>query len=154
MQGLIIDRTNHKGTTYSMAYFSTSGIDDKNELDQRFNVRPALAMPGEYLILSSTDGIAQDLIDSLKLEMQQKVKPIAHTHSLLEIDSAQLTSILKANRETMVRNDMVKKGSSQEEAEAGIDLLITLVKLIERAKLGLGTHQGLTQASLEIKLNL
>jgi hypothetical protein len=54
----------------------------------------------------------------------------------------------------MVRSDMVKKGSTQEEAEAGIDLLITLVKLVERAKLGLGTHKGLTQALLEIKLNL
>jgi hypothetical protein len=154
MQGLIIDRPVHKGTTYSMAYFSTSGIDDKNKLDQRFNIRPGLAMPGEYLILSSTDGIARDLIDSLNREMQHKVKPIAETHSLVEIDTAQLISILKDNRDTMVRSDMVKKGSSQEEAEAGIDLLITLVKLIERAKLGLGTYKGLTQALLEIKLNL
>jgi len=154
MQGLIIDRLVHEGTKFSMAYFSTSELDDKNNLDQRYNIRPALAMPGEYLILSSTDGLARDLIDTLNREMQYKVKPIAETHSLVEIDTAQLTSILKANRDTMVRNDMVKKGSTQEEAEAGIDLLITLVKLIERAKLGLGTYEGLTQARLEIKLNL
>ena len=154
MQGLIIDRTVHGGTKFSMAYFSASELDDKNNLEQRFNIRPALAMPGEYLILSSTDGLARDLIDSLNRETQNKVKPIAETHSLAEIDTAQLTSILKANRETMVSNDMVKKGSTQEEAEAGIDLLITLVKLVERAKLGLGTHEGLTQAYLEIKLNL
>jgi len=154
MQGLIIDRTVHEGTKFSMAYFSTSGLDDKNNLEQRFNIRPALAMPGEYLILSSTDSLARDLIDSLNRETQNKVKPIAETHSLVEIDTAQLSSILKANRDTMVRNDMVKKGSAQEEAEAGIDLLITLVKLVERAKLSLGTYEGLTQARLEIKLNL
>jgi hypothetical protein len=154
MQGLIIDRAVQGGTKFSMAYFSTSGLDDKNNLEQRFNIRPALAMPGEYLILSSTDDLARDLIDSLNREMQHKVNPIAETHSLVEIDTAQLTSILKANRDTMVRGDMVKKGSTQEEAEAGIDLLITLVKLVERAKLGLGTHEGLTQALLEIKLNL
>jgi len=154
MQGLIIDRPVHKGTTYSMAYFSTSGIGDKNKLDQRFNIRPALAMPGEYLILSSTDGLTRDLIDTLNREMQHKVKPIAETHSLVEIDTAQLTSILKENRDTLVRNDMVKKGNTQEQAESGIDLLITLVKLVERAKLGLGTHEGLTKARLEIKLNL
>jgi hypothetical protein len=154
MQGLIIDRAVHGGTKFSMAYFSTSGLDEKNQLEQRFNIRPALAMPGEYLILSSTDDLARDLIDSLNREMQHKVNPIAETHSLVEIDTAQLTSILKANRDTMVRGDMVKKGSTQEEAEAGIDLLITLVKLVERAKLGLGTHEGLTQALLEIKLNL
>ena len=154
MQGLIIDRPVYQGTTYSMAYFSTSGIDEKNNLDQRFNIRPALAMPGEYLILSSTDGIARDLIDTLNQEMEHNVKPIAETHSLVEIDTAQLTSILKANRDTMVRNDMIKKGSTQEEAETGIDMLITLVQLIEHAKLGLGTHEDLTQARLEIKLNL
>ncbi|MBC8471121.1 MAG: hypothetical protein H8D56_16795 [Planctomycetes bacterium] len=154
MQGLIIDRTVHGGTKFSMAYFSTSGLDEKNNLEQRFNIRPSLAMPGEYLILSSTDDLARDLIDSLNREMKDKVKPITETHSLVEIDTAQLTSILKANRDIMVRSDMVKKGSTQEEAEAGIDLLITLVKLVGRAKLGLGTHKGLTQALLEIKLNL
>ncbi|NQT01838.1 MAG: DUF3352 domain-containing protein [Planctomycetes bacterium] len=154
MQGLIIDRIVHEGTKFSMAYFSTSGLNEKNNLEQRFNIRPALAMPGEYLILSSTDGLAKDLIDSLNREMQHKVKPIGGAHSLVEIDTAQLTSILKANRDTLVRSDMVKKGSTQEEAEAGIDLLITLVRLVERAKLGLGTHKGLTQARLEIKLNL
>jgi len=154
MQGLIIDRPIHKGTKFSMAYFSTSGIDDKKNLDQRFNIRPALAMPGEYLVISSTDDLARDLIDTLNHETKNKVKPIAKIHSLVEIDTTQLQSILIANRDTMVRNDMVKKGNSREEAEAGIDLLITLVKLIERAKLGLGAHTGLTRASLEIKLNL
>jgi hypothetical protein len=154
LQGLIIDRPVHAGTKYAMAYFSTTGIEDKNNLEQRFNIRPALAMPGEYLILSSTDDLARDLIDTLNHETQNKVKPIAETHSLVEIDIAQLTSILKVNRNTMVRNDMVKKGITQEEAEAGIDLLITLVKLIERARLDLGTHDRLTQACLEIKLNL
>ena len=154
MQGLIIDRLVHGGTKFSMAYFSTSGLDEKNNLEQRFNIRPALAMPGEYLILSSTDDLARDLIDSLNQEIQLKVKPVSKIHSLVEIDTAQLTSILKANQDTMVRSDMVKKGSTQEEAEAGIDLLITLVKLVERAKLGIGTHKGLTKALLEIKLNL
>ncbi len=154
LQGLIIDRSVHAGTKYSMAYFSTSGIDEKNNLELRFNIRPALAMPGEYLILSSTDGLARDLIDSLNQEMEHKVKPLAESNSLVEIETAQLTSILKANRDTLVRGDMVKKGRTQEEAEAGIDMLITVVRLVDRAKLSLGTHEGLTRGRLEIKLNL
>jgi len=153
LEGLIIDRSTYAGTKYSMAYFSTSGIDDKKNLDMRFNIRPALAMPGEYLILSSTDGLARDLINTLNQETANKVKPFVETNSVVEIETAQLTSILKANRDTLVRSDMVKKGSTQEEAEAGIDMLITLVKLVNRAKLSLGTHEDLTQGSLEIKLN-
>jgi len=126
MPGLIIDRPIHSENKYTMAYFSTGDAEDKTKLAQRFNFRPALATPGEYLILSSTDDLAQD----------------------------QLASILRANRQTLVHGDMVKKGKSLEEAEAGIDMLITLAGLIERASLSIGTQEALMQARLELKLNL
>lgn len=154
MPGLIIDRPIHSGTKFTVAYFSTSGIDDKTNLDQRFNLRPALAMPGEYLILSSTDGLAKDLIDSLNREMEQPPKPLAGIHSLVEIEGGQLASILQANHMTLVRGDMVKKGNTQEQSEAGIDLLISLVKFLKSVKLNIGIHEGLTTASLKMKLDL
>ncbi len=154
MPGLIIDRPIHNDTKLTVAYFSTSEIEDKTELAQRFNIRPSLAMPGDYLVLSSTDSLARDLVDALDREIEQVVKPLAETHSLLEIEGVQLASILQANRQTLVRGDMVKKGSSQEEAESGIDVLITLSKFLESLKLSIGMHEGTTEASLEIKLNL
>jgi len=154
LPGLIIDRQVQSDTRFTMAYFSTAQIEDKTNLDTRFNLRPALAMPGDYLILSSTDGLARDLIDALNHEKEQAVKPLAETHSRIEIEGGRLASILEANRGVLVRGDMVKKGSTQEQAEAGIDMLITVVKLIERVELSLGTHEGLTQARLEMKLNM
>ncbi len=153
LPGLIIGRPIQGETQFTVAAFSTAEIEDKTKLDQRFNFRPALAMPGEYLILSSTDGLARDLIDALSRETEHTVKPFAETHSLVEIDAAQLASILEANRETLVRGDMVKKGSTQEEAETGIDMLITVVKFVDHVKLSIGTHEALTQARLEMKLN-
>jgi hypothetical protein len=153
LPGLIIDRPIHKKTKFTVAYFSTSGIDNRTNLDQRFNIRPALAMPGEYLILSSTDGLARDIIDALNQEMEHAVEPLSGTHSSVEIDGGQLSSILKANRETLVHGDMIKKGSTQEEAEAGISMLITLVNLVENVKLSIGVHEGMTQANLEMKLS-
>ena len=153
LPGLIIGRPIQGETQFTVAAFSTADIEDKTKLDQRFNYRPALAMPGEYLILSSTDGLARDLIDALSRETEQTAKPFAEIHSLVEIDAAQLASILEANRETLVRGDMVKKGSTQEEAETGIDMLITLVKFVDHVKLSIGTHEALTQARLEMKLN-
>ena len=153
MPGLIIDRPMHRDTKMTVSYFSTTGIEDTTKLDQRFNIRPTLAMPGNYLILSSTDGLARDLVDALSAETEHRTKPLAQTHSLLEIDGDQLASIMQANRDTLVRGDMVKKGSTQEEAEAGIDVLITIVRLCERLKLGIGVNEGTTEASLELKLN-
>ena len=154
MPGLIIDRPFQGKTKYTVAYFSTSGIEDKTNLDPRFNVRPALAMPGEYLILSSTDGLAKDLIDSLNRETEQTTKPLAGSHSLVELEGGQLASILEANRKTLVRGNMVDKGSTQEQAEANIDMFISLAKFLDRAKLDIGVHESLTRAGLEIKLNL
>jgi hypothetical protein len=154
MPGLIIDRPVYAQTKLTLAYFSTVEIEDKTELDQRFNVRPTLAMPGEYLILSSTDGLARDLVDALSREADQSVKPLAGTHSLVEIEGGQLASILQANRQTLVRGDMIKKGNTQEQSEAGIDLLIALARFCKHLKLSIGMQEGLTEASLEMKLNL
>jgi hypothetical protein len=154
LPGLIIDRLVHNQTKFSMAYFSTAQIEDKMKLDTRFNIRPALAMPGDYLILSSTEGLARDLIDALDREKERTVKPLAQTHSLLEIEGRRLASILQANRGVLVRGDMIKKGRTQEQAEAGIDMLITVIRLIERVKLSIGMHEGLTRAQLEMKLNV
>ncbi len=154
LPGLIIDRPVHGQTKFTVAYFSTTDVADKTRLDTRFNVRPALAMPGEYLILSSTDGLARDLIEVLSREKSGTVTPLAETHSVLEIDGVQAASILRGNREVLVRQDMVKKGKTQEDAEAGIDLLITLVQSVDRARLSIGTDEGLTEVGLQVRLNV
>ena len=49
---------------------------------------------------------------------------------------------------------MVKKGRAKEEAEAGIDLLITVVECVDGAKLSIGTHDGLTAVRLQADLNV
>ena len=154
LPGLIIDRPYQGKTKYTVAYFSTSSIEDKTNLEPRFNIRPALAMPGEYLVLSSTDGLAQDLIDALHQETEQMPKPITGIHSLVELEGGQLASILKANRKTLVSQNMVNKGSTQEQAEANIDMLVSLAKFLDLAKLNIGVHDSLTRADLEIKLNI
>lgn len=154
MPGLIIDRPIHGRTRFTLAYFSTAQVEDRMKLESRFNLRPSLAMPGDYLVLSSTDGLARDLIDALGNQKAGSIEPLATTHSLVEIDAGQLASVLQANRGVLVRGDMIKKGSSQQEAETGIDMLISLVRFIERVELRIGTCEGLTQARLETKLNL
>ena len=137
-----------------MAYFSTSGIEDKSALDLRFNLRPALAMPGDYVILSSTDALARDLIDALSHEGRQEAKPLSEVHSLVEVDGRHLAAILKANREILIQGDMVKKGNTREQSESGIDLLLTLADLVDNLRLSLGAHRNVSEAVLRLKLNL
>ncbi|MBN1360387.1 MAG: DUF3352 domain-containing protein [Sedimentisphaerales bacterium] len=154
LPGLIIDRPVHAGTTFTVGYFSTIDVEDKTKLDQRFNFRPTLAMPGDYLILGSTDTLTRDLIEALGREGEQTIAPLAGTDSLVEIEGAHLASILQDNREGIIRDDMLKKGRSHAEAQANADTLLAVVRLLDQVRLSIGTHEGLTEARLRIKLDL
>jgi hypothetical protein len=152
--GLIIDRVVQGDVKYTVACFSPPDANDRTNLPTRYNVRPALAMPGPYVILSSTDGLARDLIEALSRQAGPAAAPVAQVHSLLEIDGAQTASLLGVNRDTLVRGDMVKKGRSQAEAQAGIDLLITLVRFVDQVTLSVAAQEDLTRARLQMSLNL
>ena len=152
--GLILDRDTHDGVRYSVAYFSPAKETDKKDLDVRFNFRPAIARLGEYLVLSSTDGLAKDLIDALKRETGSAAKAAAGRHSLVEADGVELAAIFASNRQNMVRQNMLEKGHTEEEAQSEIDLLTSIVRLLGQAKLNVEGRQGQIETSLQLKLNL
>ncbi len=154
MPGLIIDRPVHNGTKFTVAYFSTAGLEQTTELDTRFNFRPALAVTGDYLILSSTDGLARDLIDALKREADASTGPLAGIHTLAELNGAELAAILQANYKAIVRQNMVKEGNTRQAAEGASDLWITLAGLIGHVELTVGAENELCEARLEIRTNL
>jgi hypothetical protein len=152
--GLIIDRPSHGDTKLTLAYFRSPSEGNRQQIESRFNFRPTLVRVGKCLVLSSTDGLAKDLVDTLKKEIANPVKPLAKVHSLVELDSVQLASILAANRENMVRQNMLEKGSTQQQAEAQMDLLVTIIEHLGRAKLDVATRDGRPQATLQLNLNL
>ncbi|MHC4176229.1 MAG: hypothetical protein ACYSWU_01910, partial [Planctomycetota bacterium] len=152
--GLIIDRPAHGDTKFTVAYFRAPKEGDRQQIDQRFNFRPSLASVGDFVILSSTDGLTKDLIDALKKEIADTVKPLATAHSLVEVNAVQLASILGANRDNLVRQNMLEEGSTKEQAETQMDLVITIVKYLGQAKLNVATRDNRPQATLELKPNL
>jgi sarcosine oxidase gamma subunit len=111
-------------------------------------------MPGEFLILSSTKKLAQDLIDALQKETEAAVKPLATTHSVIEIDGAQLAAILSANRESLIRNNMLEEGNSRDEAETAINTLLLIAERVGDVKLNMAANQQQSQAGLQLQVNL
>ncbi len=154
MPGLIIDRPMHNKTKFTVGYFSMAGADDSAHLHTRFNFRPALALPHNYLILSSTDALARDLIDAVNREKNGSAQTDTSDHTSVELNGQSLSAILRANIKALVRNNMVDKGVSEQEAKTSMNTLITVAQLIDRIKLSLGTHQSLTRAGLELGLKL
>lgn len=151
--GLIIDRQTHAGTKYTVASYSAPSKKTKN-VEIRYNFSPSLARQGDFIILSSTAGLARDLIDAIQKETEEHVRAVAQVHSLIELDASQLGSILRANRENLIRQNMVEDGHTRDEAETQIDMLTTIVKYLGQAKLQLAQREGRAQATLTVKLNL
>ena len=151
LQGMIMDRDVYGDVRYSLAYFAVGPNENKAQLPIRYNFRPTLAKLNDYVILSSTDALAKDLIDALKKEA---AKPLASVSSLVELSGPQVAAVFQANRTTMAADNMVKKGISQEEAERELDVAIGLMKLVDLARLSLAHKADGSELELALKLRL
>ncbi|MFV2069796.1 MAG: hypothetical protein ACC645_22750, partial [Pirellulales bacterium] len=151
LPGMILDRSVHHDTRFSVARFSMADETDRENLHTRFNFGPALVTLGDYLVLSSTEALARDLIDAIRQEMRGTVQTLADTDSLVEVDTEQLAAILKANRTALVRQNMIEEGRSEDEAETHIDMLLALIRSIGHVALNVGSHDGRLQARLEMR---
>ena len=150
--GFILDRASRGETKYTVAYFRSPKGMDRKDIPLRFNFRPTLARVGEHLVMSSTDGLAADLIDALGKESTSQARAVPGTDSLLEIDGARLLSILRANRENMVTQNMLEKGHDRERAEGEIGLFLDLLRWVEGARIQVGGSRGRLTGSLEVQL--
>ncbi|HPA20843.1 MAG TPA: hypothetical protein PLU30_24055 [Verrucomicrobiae bacterium] len=148
--GMIIDRLDHSGVRYSCAAFSHAEEKDKSNLDTRFNFRPAIVHHDDYLIFSTTDGLANDLIDALG---KPSPKAIAGINSIVEINGSRLASLVEANSESMIRDNMVKKGQTREQAEKGVAAIPAIARALGAATLRMGAPDGKMIAELNLTLH-
>jgi hypothetical protein len=149
LPGLIIDRVDHRGTRITVSRFSAKDATDRQHLDQRFNFGPSLALVGGHAILSSTEQLARELVDALAQPAPAPASPAPGTHTWLELSGVELATLLKDNRPSLVRGNMLKEGHTQPQAEAAIDTLCGLVGLLDRASLRAG---GGGQEAVELRV--
>ena len=152
--GLIIDRPTHEGERYTVAGFGPPTEADKSAADIRFNFQPALAMPGPYLIISSTAELAKDLIAAVKQEEQGGAKPLPQTHTSIELQGKQLASILRANQEKMIAQNMVEKGNTHEQGAAELGLFFTLLDYAQRFSIEAGTKDKGFNMQVQLQVDL
>ena len=153
LPGLIIDRDTCEGTRFTLGYFSAQQEKQKTALPVRFNFRPAIARYDDSLVLSSTDGLAKDILAALRQEKQGPPCP-RDAGGVVDLDGPQLGAILEANHKALVEQNMVEKGMTQEQAEAQVDQLLTVVKTLGQAHFELVNRQGRAAATLELNLAL
>jgi hypothetical protein len=110
-------------------------------------------MPGGHLILSSTDALAKDLIEALQREADLGTTTVPGRHTIAEIDGKTLAALLEANREALIRQNMVEKGHTQQQAEGEIGMLLGVANSVEHLSLAAG-GEGPEQLKIQLKLDL
>ncbi len=151
--GLILDRPEHGDVRYTLASFTPLPVDDPSAGDTRFNFQPTLAMPGEYLIFSSTEALARDLIEAVQAEATAGPASLPGVHSQLEVTGPALAALLQANRETLIHQNMVEQGHNRLEAETEIERMLAVFTRIVQLKMTARTS-GNWPLTLEIGLDL
>jgi hypothetical protein len=154
LPGLIIDSAEHSGTTYTTSFFSVADEEDTGAVDIRFNFRPALALAGDRLILSSSDPLARDLIDALQQQREQGAVPLEGRHSLAMVKSAPLAAVLEANRDAMIRQNMVEKGTSRAEAEQGVAAMFKALQHLTQLEIAAGTQADRAEVTIQLRYDL
>ena len=153
LPGLLMDKGAHGGVPITYCYYSARNEKDRAHLPSRFNMRPALARVGPYLILSTTDALAADLIDAVNREDGRAPAKKSDAHTVLEVTSgAAIAEMLRANRTEMVRQSVVSSGAKPEKAQAELDRNIAWLERIETARLSFAAGGVGHQADLEIRL--
>ena len=142
LPGLILDRQEYQGVRYSVAAFPTLDLSAEERRHVRFNFKPVLAPCGEYLILSSTEQLARDVIDYLRKEEATGPTRLAGCSLMLETNREGLLRLIEANRENLVLQNMVEKGHDRGKAEEEVRNLWLLVSLLGEMKLEWGRSKN------------
>ncbi len=152
--GLIIDSAMYNGINYTTSFFSVADEENKDAVDIRFNFQPALAVVGDRLIMSSSDLLARDLIDAIKLQQAEGVVPTSGQHSLVTVKSGPLAAVLESNRETLIHQNMVEDGKSREAAEQEVAGLFLIMKHLTQLQVAAGTQAARSEMSIKLNYEL
>ncbi len=152
--GLIIDRPEFEGVKYTVARYAppANGTDEKVEV--RHNFSPSLAMLHDYVILASSESVVEDLIAALKEEKSAPLDFDNKNQNRLMFDATALSTILDANRQALIRQNMLEEGHSLEEAEKAIQTLIEIVRLLGRLEVCGGNRTETMHLDASLRLNL
>ena len=95
-----------------------------------FNASPSCVRVGDHFVFSSTTELAKQLVD----ELQKTTAPTSDNSRLLTNFDV-LSDVLEENKAALVAQNMLQEGSTQEEADEQISLIIRFLRRIDPASI-------------------
>ncbi|WZO99041.1 hypothetical protein EP7_000633 [Isosphaeraceae bacterium EP7] len=117
-------------TSKYIAPRAKAGAAPAGPVSTRYNFSPSMVQVGDHLVISSTLGLARDLVAQLKQPLKAEDATLA-----IEADGAALANLVALNRERMISNNMLEKGNDRDKAKTEIALLETLLRLLGKGRL-------------------
>ena len=130
---------------------------ESKEIPIQYNFTPCLLILDDYMVLSSTETLARELMEPLQKERGKKSEksnsPVGEKvrNTYLELTGKGISDALQQNREQLISNNMLEKGQSRKEAEAEFDVLLLILKFA--TKLAINFELG-KEANLQLDLEL
>jgi len=122
-------------------------------VDTRYNFSPATAQVGHYFILSSSVGLARDLIKQLKPTVDTPTSVIEGKETLaIEADGVELARLLELNRTRLVTRNMLNKGETRESAERQVELLLATLRYLGHGRLTIHDEPAATRVEARFQL--
>jgi hypothetical protein len=135
----LMDMIEYQGVKISRATFLVEPKTDKKAAPIQSNFTPSCAQVGNRFILSSTVGLARELIDEFKKPGTTKLTSDLTT---LRIDMRQLAAILGDNKEPLITRSLLQEGHSRPEATSQVNLLLDVLQAVRTAGLSLKAADG------------
>ena len=129
-------------------YASEVGEETAKDAPINFNFSPSVAFVDDLFIVSSTKGLARQLVAEAKKDQQAKLVTNTNARANLGV----LKTVLADNRAQLVANNMLEEGNSKEEAEQQIGVLLAILDVFDTASLRLEPSENQLKLNLKVKL--
>jgi hypothetical protein len=154
-QGSLLELGSEKveGVTISTSHFlpvkkGTGAKSPPAPVHLQHNFSPSVVQVGDQFVVSSSIGLARDLVSALKSPANG-----GHDTLVTAARGAALAQLVALNHETLVKQNMREQGLDKAQAERELDLLSSLLHYLGRARLVVKDTPDATTLRLEFALD-
>jgi hypothetical protein len=146
---LMISSDVFDGTTIATSKYEREIGRPKGEpINGRHNFTPSAARVGNYFILSSSLGLARELVTEVK-----KPATVADAMFVTEADGPAAARLVDRNRSYLVTQNMLSKGNAKAQAEGEIGLMVEALKYLGHASMSVTERPGSLLLKIEYALD-
>jgi hypothetical protein len=120
----------------------------KEPVHVRHNFTPSAVQVGDHFVISSSVGLARDLVKALKAP----ASPPEDATFVVEVDGGMIATLVDLNRTQLVMGNMLQRGNDKTQADTDIGLLSSLLRYLGHARASVKDDADATRVSLEFQL--